>query len=439
MKNLAANRAALGALVLTLLIAVTVAIDSGLVASQFSEKGTTIRAQFTTTGQLKKGDPVRINGITAGRVDRLRLAPGGRTAIVDLTVFDSAGTIHADASARIRLRTALGGTFAVDLKPGTASTSPLGDRTIPTTRTENQVEVEDLIAFNRGASRDGLRTTLKELPAALHPEPVASAVTKLDADAPALEATIAAVRGPREQDLRRVLAATAQTVRAVDAPADGVRRMVEGAASTVNVTAARSQELRRTFALTGQIQPQVRRTLAELRSTLHQADPLIERLTGAAPALSPTLSELRPTVRSADRLLSTARPVAQNLRYAARSLALTARSGTQLVNELQPSIDRLAGTVLPGLAERDPVTELRTYQIVGPTIASLNGSASTFDAEGHLFRFPALGSERSVANLLPCNVLLTDPEESSILKCNKLLGGVKRALSYRQPTPKAGK
>jgi virulence factor Mce-like protein len=439
MRDLASNRAALGAVLLTTLLAIVVAIDSGLVTSKLSEGGHTIHAEFRNTGQLKKGDPVRVDGVVAGRVKRLRLAPGGRAAIVDLTVFDNAGTVHADASARIRWRTALGGTFAVDLEPGTAITPPLGDRTIAASRTENQVEIEDAIAFDRGAAKDGLRTTLKELPAALQPEPVVTAATTLDADAPALAATLGAIRGPRETDLRRVVRATASTVRAIDAPNDAVRHLIEGAAATVAITARRGDELQRTLRLTGRIQPRVRRTLSRLRDTLGQADPLIARLTAAAPTVAPTLRGLRPTVRSADRLLATARPVTQDLQQAAHSLAATSRSGARLVDELTPSIDRLANAVLPGLAERDPVTELRTYQILGPTIASLNGSASTFDAEGHLFRFPALGGERTIANLTPCNVLLTDPEERSILKCNQLLSGLKRALSHRPPTPKAGR
>jgi len=439
MKTLVNNRAALGALMITALLAVVVAIDSGLVSSKLSEGGRTIRAEFRDTGQLKKGNPVRIDGVVAGRVEGLQLAPGGRSAIVEMTVFDGAGTIHTDAKARIRWRTALGGTFAVDLTAGSVTQAALGSRKIPLSRTENQVEIEDAIAFGRGSAKEGLRTTLKELPAALQPEPVATAVTQLDADAPALAATLGAVRGSREAGLRRVVRATARTTSAIDTPSDAVRQVIEGAATTVGVTARRRRVLQRTFVLAGQIQPQVRRTLGQLRTTLVNADPLIARLTTAAPAVAPTLSRLRPTVRSADRLLATARPVTQDLRRAARSLAATSKSGAKLVDELTPSIRRLANTILPALAERDPVTELRTYQIIGPTIASLNGAASTFDSEGHLFRFPALGSERSVANLTPCNVLLTDPEASAILKCNQILGGLKRALGYRPSTPRTRK
>jgi len=439
MRTLANNRAVLGALMITVLLAIVVAIDTGLISSKLSEGGRTLRAEFHDTGQLKKGNPVRIDGVVAGRVEDLELAPRGRSAIVEMTLFDSAGTIHADARARIRWRTALGGTFAIDLTTGSPTQAALGSRTIPLSRTENQMEIEDAIAFGRGAAKDGLRTTLDELPAALHPEPVTTAVTKLDDEAPALAATLAAVRGSREAGLRRVVRATAKTVRAIDTPDDAVRRVIEGAATAVGVTARRSKDLQRTLALTGRIQPQVRRTLGQLRTTLVKADPLIARLSTAAPTVAPTLSRLRPTVRSADRLLATARPVAQDLRRAARSLAATSKSGAKLVDELTPSIGRLANTILPALAERDPVTELRTYQIIGPTIASLNGAASTFDSEGHLFRFPALGGERSVANLTPCNVLLTDPEASAILKCNQMLGGLKRALGYRPPTPRARK
>lgn len=439
MTRVAHNRALLGALLIGALLIVVVAIDSGLVSSKLSEGGRTINVEFADTGQLKKGNPVRVDGVDAGRVKDLHLAAGGRSAIVELTVFDSVGTIHDDASARIRWRTALGGTFAVDLNPGSATRPALGDRLIPRTRTENQVEIEDAIAFDRGAARDGLRTTFRELPAALQPEPVTGALTQLDANAPALATTLGAVRGTSEAGLRRVVRAAARTVRAVDTPNDGVRNLIAGGAATVGVTAARQADLQRTFQLAAEIQPQVRTTLSRLRSTLANADPLIARLTSAAPEVAPALARLRPTVRSADRLLATTRPVATGLQRTAHSLAAASTRGAALVADLAPSVRRLAKVILPALAERDPITELRTYQIIGPTIASLNGAASTFDSEGHLFRFPALGGERTLANLTPCNVLLTDPEASAILKCRQILGSVKRALGVRAPAPKGRK
>jgi phospholipid/cholesterol/gamma-HCH transport system substrate-binding protein len=434
MRRVTDNKALLGALLIAGLLVLVVAINTGFVSSQLSERGRTARAQFGNTGQLKKGDSVRVDGVVAGRVKDVSLAADGRSAIVELTMFDRAGTIRRDAKARIRWRTALGGSFAVDVDPGSPAQPALGERTIPLSRTQNQVEIEDAIAFNRGAAKDGLRSTLKELPAALHdPAALTRALDDLDRASPALADTLGAFRGSRELGLRRVVQATARTLRALDTPTDQVRRVVEGGAATVRVTAQRSGELGRTFEVAGAIQPRVRSTLAALQRTLAKADPLVTRLSVGAPDVAPTLAHLRPTVRAADRLLVSARPVAYNLQRSAHSLAATSRAGAPLVARLRPSVRRLAETLLPGLAERDPVTKLRTYEIVGPTIASLNGAAATFDSEGHLFRFPALGGERSVANLTPCNVLLTDPEESAVLKCESILDSLKRVLTFRPP------
>lgn len=439
MMRSANKNAVVGAVLITLLIAAVVAINSGLVASQFAEDGSTVRAEFATSAQLHEGNPVRIDGITVGRVENTDLAPGGRSAIVEMVVFDSGGTIRRDAKARVRWRTALGGTFAVDLERGTATEPELGNTVIPLARTQSQAEIEEALAFNQGGARQGLRTTLSELPEALQPLPVTSALDGLDREAPALAETLAVVRGSREAGLRRVVRSTARTVRAVDTTDDHIEQVVEGAAATMNVTAQRRAELQRTFRLAGDIQPAVRAQLVSLRRTLENAAPLLADLTAAAPQVAPTLAHLRPTVRSADELLTTARPVAGSLQRTARSVATTARSGSRLVSEIEPSVERTAKEVLPGLAERDPVTKLRTYEIAGPTIASLNGAGSTFDAEGHLFRFPALGGERAIANLTPCNVLLTDPEASAILKCKELLGAFKKLAAYRGPTVKGQK
>jgi len=434
MRHATDNKALLGAVLIAGLLVVVVAINTGFVSSQLSEGGRTVRAQFSDTGQLKKGDSVRIDGVVAGRVKDVGLAGDGRSAIVELTLFDRAGTVRRDAKARIRWRTALGASFAVDVDPGSPAQPALGDRTIPLSGTQTQVEIEDAIAFDRGAAKDGLRTTFKELPAALQDPPtLARALDDLDSASPALADTLGAFRGSRELGLRRVVQATARTLRALDTPTDQVRRVIEGGAATMGVGAQRSRELERTFALAGAIQPQVRGTLASLQRTLANADPLVARLSAAAPDVALTLARLRPTVRAADRLLVTARPVAHDLQRSAHSLAATSRAGAPLVGRVTPSVRLLAQTILPGLAERDPVTKRRTYEIVGPTIASLNGAAATFDSEGHLFRFPALGGERSIANLTPCNVLLTDPEESAILKCESILDNLKRVLTYQPP------
>jgi phospholipid/cholesterol/gamma-HCH transport system substrate-binding protein len=412
------DKTALGVLFVGLLLAAVVATNSGVLNALFAPGGETVRAQFVDTAGLKKGDKVRIKGVDVGTVKGVSLDAGGRTATVKLLVEKDGQPIHVDARAFIRWRTLLGGSYAVELDAGTAQAAKLHGP-IPATRTQIQVETDDAIEFLRDPVTHGLRSTLAAVPDALADKRAPAAALTAAADVtPGLATAVSAVRGRDEAELRPLIRAASATVSALDTRNDALRGLVEGAAATAHVTAVRQDALRRTIDLAGTVQPRVRDTLTALDRTLTAADPVIAHLKQPAAQIAPTLDRLRPTLTDADRLLTEAHPVVRRLRPAVTALAATADKGQPLLHGISPSIKRANETILPDLAYRDPVTKLKTYEIVGPTIASLNGAASTFDAEGHLFRFPALGGERVLSDTLPCSTFLTDPEASASIACD---------------------
>jgi phospholipid/cholesterol/gamma-HCH transport system substrate-binding protein len=431
------DKTGLGVVALAVVVLGVVAINTGWLNAQFQPGGKVVRAQFASTGQLKKNDPVRIDGVEVGRVQELQLDPGGRTATVDMLLQDEARPVYRDARASIRFRTALGGNFAIDLKRGTRSAGELGGRAIPMSHTTNQVEVEDVIAFDQGASKQGFRTLLSEVPHVLATprQPAGLAVALRDA-APNVTNAISAIRGQDEADLRPLIESTARTVKALDTPTDEIRNVVQGAAATVATTAAREQDLRSTLDEGAAVQPAVQSTLVHLRHTLDIADPVVHRLRAPARQIAPTLTQLRPTIDRADALLRAARPLLNRLDPAVRSLASVARRGRPLLERLEPGIGRLVETVLPTLAQKDKVTKQATYEMIGPVIASLDSAASTFDAEGHLFRFPALGGQRALSDDLSCATFLTDPEASAAIQCATLQKALK---TYTRMTATPGR
>lgn len=425
------DKTALGVLVVLLTLVVVAAVNTGFLAGLFVSDGDIIRARFSSTDGLKKGDKVRVKGIDVGQVKKLTLDPGGRTATVEMTVSTDAQPIRRDARAFIRWRTVLGGNFAVDLDPGTNDQPDLGSGVIPVTRTQNQIELDEVISFVKGAAKRGLRSTLAEVPKALqNPDAPASTFRELADVSPSLAKAISAVRGIDEEELAPLIKATSKTVRALDTPTNSIRDVIEGAAVTTRVTAARQDELRRLLSLTGTVQPRIRSTLTALSSTLDEADPVLAHLRPAAGDVAPTLAALKPTVIDADRLLTDARPVVRSLRPAVTSLAAAARDGAPLLDEITPSVKRAAGTILPDLAVKDPVSKLKTYEMIGPVIASLNGAASSFDAEGHLFRFPALGGERALSDTLPCGTYFTDPEAAANITCDSFDNALNSYLGF---------
>ncbi|HEX6390099.1 MAG TPA: MlaD family protein [Solirubrobacteraceae bacterium] len=434
------DKTMLGVLVIAAIVAVVLAINSGWLQRQFQAGGETVRARFADTAQLKKGDKVRVDGITVGRVKEITLDPGGRSATVAMVVQDDAGPLYADARAAIKWRTLLGGNFAVALRRGTPAAGQLGARTIPRSRTATQVEIEDVTAFDRGAAKQGLRVLLREAPDALaRPAVLEGAFGAVRDQAPDLAAAISALRGEDERDLRPLVASAARTARALDAPQDGVRRLVQGSAATVATTAAREADLRALLGRGARVQPAIRRTLTQLDATLDLAEPLLRRVRGPAGDVAPTLSRLQPAVSTTDRLLRDARPLVRSLRPALHDLAGAADRGRPLLADIAPGVGRLAARVLPDLADKDAVTGLRTFEMIGPTIASLNGAAATFDAEGHLFRFPALGGQRTLTSELPCTTWFGDPEHKGrLVECESLQSALKAYAGYRPLAPNPG-
>ena len=134
----------IGAIVLLIIVAVSALVLSGVLQDLLSGGGERVRVQFRDTGRLSKGDPVRIEGVRVGQVKTIELEHGGRAANVAAEVSDAAMPVYADARAVIRWRTLLGGAFAVDLDRGSPSAGELGDRAIPATRTDNQVELDEV-------------------------------------------------------------------------------------------------------------------------------------------------------------------------------------------------------------------------------------------------------------------------------------------------------
>src|SRR5206468_7857357 len=106
-------------------------------------------------------------------------------ARVKLSVDKDAGPIYADARARIRMKTLLGAAQYVEIDRGTPRAGPLGDRVIPSDRTNVQVEIDDVTDIFRNGAVTGLKTLPPELTAALKdPNPLRSALQTVGDIAP---------------------------------------------------------------------------------------------------------------------------------------------------------------------------------------------------------------------------------------------------------------
>jgi hypothetical protein len=107
------------------------------------------------------------------------------------------------------------------------------------------------------------------------------------------------------------------------------------------------------------------------------------------------------------------------LRPAVDSLANTATVGVPLINALSPSLQRLSGKILPGLAQTTPETRGHpAYTLIGGTLVGLGTLANFVNADGGVANLTlGLGAPNAAGGFLPCQL---DFSGTDLLVCNSL-------------------
>ena len=426
-------RAVLGLVVIVCGTFVWALTFTGAIPKLFQGSSTTVRADFASAQDIVTNDPVRIDGVTVGHVGGVKLDPGARGATVELQLDSTAPPIHNDASASIRWRTALGANEAVTLDPGTAATGLLGSRTIPQTRTSDQVELDEITRTLHASARQGVRTTLQQLgPAFANQLAPAAAFNTLARVAPTVAVGIGAVRGLHpDSDLENLVDQAGQAARALDvgSGAGGTRQFVQASATTLTAIGASASDVRATIADAAVALPDITHTTALVLHTADLLDPLIARLIPTAPSVAPTLADLHPALADTNTLLIDATPLLRSLRPTVRSLAATARAGAPVIDQLAPSLKRIAGEILPALDKVSPESKHTVYEMIGPTLASTASVAGGYTKDGYFARLLASASANAV-DFSPCRVNFQS--STQILTCESLLAALQQLV-----TPKA--
>jgi phospholipid/cholesterol/gamma-HCH transport system substrate-binding protein len=94
-----------------------------LTGRSFGSRGVELEVVFKNVSGLKEGDPVRVSGVTKGRVDGVRLAGVGRVAV--MLTLDPEVRPHRGATASVAAADFLGAKF-IDYNPGSPDSALLG-------------------------------------------------------------------------------------------------------------------------------------------------------------------------------------------------------------------------------------------------------------------------------------------------------------------------
>lgn len=374
--------------------ALAVAIVYGIVWYAVKEIGPDHRYRvyvyFRDADGLRPDSDVKIGGVPGGQLTNLQVI-NYKLAKATVLLNSSAAPLGQGASAAVRPVNLLGEKY-IDLNPGNLKRPLPSGSSIPASRTNSPVELDDILNILQpdvrarlgilidefGVAMDGRGTDFNQLLRALPPS--------LD-QARQLVASFAA----DNQQLKTLITEGDQDLSAFNGSQSSLNSLVVSAANALSVTAAKRQQLAATIGQAPSALAQLRTTLSQLQGTASQLAPAADELRATAPSLTETLDRLPAFAAAAEPTLQTARRVAPAL--------------TRLGNQGTPPLTRLTGTLqqLQTFATKlNPLTAGLNRQIM-PLLSVIEGWARTIAASdniGHLFRTQATVDKYLVTDVI---------------------------------------
>jgi ABC-type transporter Mla subunit MlaD len=385
-----------------------------------------LKATFANANNLAVNSPVRIAGVTVGKVTGIDTKRGSSASVVKMSLNDDALPIHADAQAKIRPRIFLEGNFFVDLKPGSPSAPTLssGDG-IPETQTFAPVQIDQILGVLQSSARTNTQRLLQGYGDALNGKPLPGEDRKNGADRSTRGQTAAqslndslnyavpalknvsivneAFLGEEPHDLSRLIRSTGQTSEILARHEDSLKNLVTNFNTTMGAFASQATALQTSIRL--------------LPGVLTAADSALLHLNNSFPPLRAFSKEILPGVEETPATVNAAFPwIAQ-----ARALVSPSELGG-LVNDLRPTVANLAAAtdasiqlfpkvdlvskcfsdvLLPtgDIKVEDPPlsTGVENYKEFWQALVGLSGESQNFDGNGSYTRFQTGGGSHFVS------------------------------------------
>ena len=410
--------------ILTLLL-IGIGVYFGFAKDVPFTKGYQLEAVFESANSIRKSSPVRIAGVTVGKVGKVEPLEGSDAALVTLKLDDTGLPIHEDATLKIRPRIFLEGNFYVEMSPGSPSAPALesGDR-IPITQTSEPVQLDQVLTALQSDTREDLQQLLKGYGQGLTYEPTAADDVGHDPEAQGLtgaEALNAASQyavgafrdsaivqdaflGTERHDLSRVVKGLGDVSEALGRDERALQELVTNFNRTMAAFASESANLQTTIGL--------------LPSVLRNANDALDSLNAAFPSTRAFAREILPGVRETPATIAAFFPwldqatplisdaelggLVNDLSPATRDLA----NLTDATIELLPQADLLSlcfsKVILPtGDVVIQDTPELTTgvenYKEFWYTMAALAGEGQNFDGNGPYVRFQTGGGTGTIS------------------------------------------
>jgi phospholipid/cholesterol/gamma-HCH transport system substrate-binding protein len=325
------------------------------VSGAVTSSGYQLTAMFRNAGELLNGSVVRVDGVSAGSVTSLALHGG--SARVTMQIDSEFLPIHRNATLTVRPVSLLGARY-IDLVPGSASSPALPSGSVlPASQTSDAVNIQNIFNILNDPTSGALAALLASMGQGTAGQGTNIAAT-LRALAPVLGNVqpLLTLLDQQDQMLAALVAQVAPITQALaTAHGQALASVVATAAQLLQVTAAKSQQLGSTVAQLPSTLSDAQQALAQVGSLAQQATPaisslapltsqltqVVDDLRNFSAAANPALPALDPVLSRADRLLVSLRPVVAQLQAAGPSLQHLSASSQPIVSDLTANLPNL--------------------------------------------------------------------------------------------------
>ena len=367
--------------------------------------GYNVKAEFTSGVNLLSGrTKVRVNGIDVGLVSSVQRNAAGNAVIVTMNITDNSVHLKSNATAQIYWRTLLGFQYYIQLNPGTGS-KPLGNQTIPLSRTGVQVEADQVLEALTPNSRYGIQQVFSQFGKAFAPGNAAGSV--IDRSGPALSnvsPALNALQGTGPNDLTNTVDQASRLVTGLKNSDATLGDLVVQGNSTFAATNAAQSSIAAMLQQGPETLSDTQTTMTKVNGLLQRLNPVADNLQPGARAIAPAAKALDPALRQLIPLLNTARPTLVALRPALQHLSTASTVGTPLLSSLAGTFNTFNTKLVPTLNNVSGITNLKTYETIGPTASAVEDSASEYDINGYVQRFEAVNGGANTLALIPCGI-----------------------------------
>ncbi|HUN79040.1 MAG TPA: MlaD family protein [Solirubrobacteraceae bacterium] len=348
--------------------------------------GYRLNAAFTTAVNIATKSPVRIAGVTVGKVTSVKRV--GNTGLVSMEIEGKGLPIHSDATLKIRPRIFLEGNFYVEMQPGTPRAPVLASgATIPIAQTAVPVQLDQVLDALNTDTRANLQTFLIEYGEALTRKPTAEEDAEQSPEVQGLDAAQALKKAYRiGPEALRSSALVGQALLGRE-PNDLFRMFasIEKVAAQLGLHEQQLGELFGHFstflgAFANQA-PSLRRALAELPAALRNAGHGFAELYAAAPAIRAFALDLVPGVETLPPTIKAAYPFLEQIQAA---LAPDELGGVAKgLSTAAPTLAGLFGGQAAFLHQFDQLNQCFTKVVYPAAYAKLQDGANTSGNEAY--------------------------------------------------------